>query len=126
METSTCDALAIDRGSCVIDPSLLEGKDYGWSRGNEVHVGAWTLQNDDPTDVIETVAHEYRHQWQNRVIYGSLEHPGGEERRQELIQGDATYAQDIRNGQYASNGRETDAEAFARVVSAAYNEALRG
>lgn len=69
------------------------------------------------------MAHEYRHQWQESVISGEIQHPLGDEGRKVLAAAAESYEDDSYSlDSYARNPQELDAEAFARIVSRAYNE----
>lgn len=96
-------------------------EEMGWSNEGEVFYNIRNL--DDPTaqDTIETLAHEYRHAWQEDVIKGDQVHPEGEDGRRALIAGLQSYdVNDVREVGYAANEMEMDAEKFARHVYAQY------
>jgi hypothetical protein len=106
-----------------IDPDMSP-RLLGMSDGPLVRVNGGLLENGDPTQTIETVAHEYRHQWQDSVANGRLEHPEGGRDFVKLVSASKFYASDLkRESRYAHNYLEVDAEAFARAVSKAYNDA---
>ena len=120
------DELSVERAPAVLDPGLTSEQDtMGWSDGERVVVAAWTVEADTPTDMLETLAHEYRHQWQQKVIDGDLVHPDGEAARAALADGKATY-QTYDFDAYVDNALELDAEAFALTVSRGYRHALGG
>ena len=99
-------------------------RQLGLSRGDQVYVNRSLIENPDPSEIIQTLAHEYRHQWQDQVVKGRLEHPGGADDFFKLVSGDITYASDHeRDSKYVWNRSEVDAESFAQVASSAYNQA---
>jgi hypothetical protein len=105
-----------------VDPDMPIDQ-LGTSQGDLVRLNGRLLDNPDPTDMIETIAHEYRHQWQDGVINGKIEHPVGDSELYNLVSADISYPSDrLRDAKYASNYCEVDAEAFARAVSKAYND----
>ena len=94
---------------------------YGTSQGDIVRINNHVLAADSPRDMIETMAHEYRHQWQDQVLEGQLEHPLGWGGLTALTYGDISYKSDANwPEKYAANYRELDAEAFARTVYESY------
>lgn len=99
----------------------------GYSRGEVIGVGAWTLEEPAPEEIVKTIAHEYRHQWQDAVIRGDVEHPLGEAGQEFLTEGERTYAADLddTSGRYSRNPRELDAEAFAIKTWEEYNQWLK-
>ena len=112
--------LSLQPAPAMVDLSLND-RTLGWSDGERVGIAISTLEADTPTDMLETLAHEYRHQWQQKVISGELTHPAGEAGRMSLLEGQATY-QEYDFDAYVDNALELDAEAFAREFSGAYHE----
>ncbi len=108
-------------------PPMLEfalpDETLGFTRGRDVHYNARQLDEPSPQSVIETLAHEYRHVWQQDVLSGDRQHPLGKDGTSWLAEGQQRYDQDSDDfDDYAWNPMELDAEAFARQVSRAYND----
>lgn len=81
------------------------------------------LHDDDPRELIMTIAHETRHAWQQDVISGAIRHPAGEEQRRKLARASEAYQADLADfGAYLWNELERDSEKFADV---AYREYTR-
>lgn len=84
-----------------------------WREGR-ITIDESLLSQPDAQDVIETIAHEERHAWQAEVIQGRRRHPAGREARQDLVDANDAYSQDLADFEsYAANEMERDAEAFA-------------
>ena len=116
VEVAICAGLGVQIAPATIDVGLEPGVQYGWSDDECVGVGAWLVEVEDPKDVIETMAHEYRHRWQLEVISGKVEHPAGDGARLGLQSGQESYVNDLADFsgmQYVNNPLELDAEAFA-------------
>lgn len=100
--------------------SMASG-DLGYTRDGEVYYNSDQLHAESPRSAIETLAHEYRHVWQQDVIAGNVEHPLGVEGRMWLAGGAERYSNDSNDFEdYAWNPLEVDAEQFARQVYRAY------
>jgi hypothetical protein len=113
LESSPCDV--------YVDPECKPPKS-GWTQGKTIAVGEWALKDNDPSHVVEVVAHEGRHRWQNDVIDGKVEHPAGEWARSGLSIARENYdptGQSIEG--YYLNELELDAESFSRVAVTAYH-----
>jgi hypothetical protein len=117
------DRLDIPRTTPIFDDRMA-ARELGSSQGDQIWLNDRLKYESDPTDMIETLAHESRHQWQDAVLKGTLDHPTGDQGLTKMVEGNIFYQSDYRNSDwtYAANYREVDAEAFARAVSRAYNE----
>ncbi len=116
----TTDRLESSPCELKVDPECEPPKS-GWADHKTIAVGEWALMDNDPAHVVEVVAHEGRHRWQNDVIEGKLEHPAGEWARSGLSVARENYDSTGRDAsRYYLNELELDAESFARVAVAAY------
>jgi hypothetical protein len=104
------------------DPYM--GEDLlGTSQGDTITLNDRLLSADDPTPIVETLAHEIRHQWQKAVTEGKQEHPVGDSAFNGLVSADISYRSDAYGKwTYAANYMEVDAESFARAVSKAFDD----
>lgn len=122
VQGSVCRGLDTDATQLSIDEDLQPNQD-GWSNSDtgEVGINHRLLDEADPTETIKTIAHEYRHNWQQEVIRGEIEHPLGPEAREELIEADRNYERDREDlVSYMNNPLEKDAEAVAELFVRAY------
>jgi hypothetical protein len=96
----------------------------GTADGDQVVVSPALLEPDDAKYLVMTIAHEYRHNWQRDVITGEAEHPFGETARERLLYSALREQPDDTDliGS-TSKGHEVDADAFALVATAAYQQA---
>lgn len=93
----------------------------GWSNRHAMAVAEHVIENEDPRQLIEVVAHESRHQWQDAVIGGEIEHPRGASERLALADARDNYLNpEMDLEKYLLNRLELDAEAFARTVVQAF------
>jgi len=87
-----------------------------------LRIAEWLLDRDDPSDVLQTLAHENRHDMQRLMLAGRLSHPGGVAGQRELDlwkRGLAEYRPGEVEG-YVYNPVETDARAAASGVVTGY------
>jgi hypothetical protein len=106
----------------VLVDSKCKPRQVGWTRGKKLAVAESVFLDDDPSHMVEVVAHEGRHRWQKDVIKGKLEHPAGEWARQNLALARAVYDSTGRDpDRYILNEIELDARSFARIAVAAYH-----
>ena len=126
-ERVVCRDLEIPVSPAMIDFSLEAGKDAGLTTRDHVSLAGWLTTEQSPDQLIVTLAHEYRHQWQLRVIEGEIPHPEGAAGRERLIDGVRSYVAEDADWDmlaYTHNGLETEAEAYARAVGAAFDDAM--
>jgi hypothetical protein len=102
--------------------------DYGEydAEARDVVVGTWLIHEAHPSEAIATMVHEAYHDYQERVIDGTLEHPYDYGKRSEWTLASENYPDisDLSNAEdfdeYANNPLEIDASAIEAPTIVGY------
>lgn len=121
------DSLKLPAVDFYVDANLIRDSILGMSNGDEVRVNPELFDQANPEKLISTMAHEYRHLWQDAVVNDEIPHPYGKLGRDELVEATRSYYEDSRHPvTYLLNVCERDANAFAEIATSRYIDEIGG